>query len=157
MTKTILLILFISMCGIVSAQQTTLPTGGMATGSGGTVSYSVGQVDCLSSQGAGGRVTQGVQQPYEILIVQGIEEKRINLSASVYPNPTNDILKLKIESLNPENYTFEFYDMNGKLLLKQGILLAETSIPLDSYASASYFLKVCDSKSEIKTFKITKN
>jgi hypothetical protein len=39
--------------------------GGEATGSGGSVSYSVGQVVYTTNTGINGSVAQGVQQPYE--------------------------------------------------------------------------------------------
>lgn len=149
------LLVFFSVWGF--AQQTVVPAGGMANGSGGTVSYTIGQVDCASSQGSTGRVTQGVQQPYEILIVQGIEEKLVNLFASVYPNPSSDFVKLKIESDNPSVFSFEMYDLNGKLLVSQKSLQTETVIEMNGYAASTYFIKVCNSKSEIKTFKIIKN
>jgi hypothetical protein len=50
------------------AQQTVPATGGIATGSGGTVNYTVGQAAYTTQTGSGGTVTQGVQQPYEIWI-----------------------------------------------------------------------------------------
>ena len=46
------------------AQQNSVSAGGDVSGSGGTVSFSVGQIDYLSITGAGGSVAQGVQQPY---------------------------------------------------------------------------------------------
>jgi hypothetical protein len=52
----------------LQAQQTIPATGGLATGSGGTVSYTVGQVADTTQTGSGGTVTQGVQQPFEIWI-----------------------------------------------------------------------------------------
>lgn len=47
--------------------QSTIPaTGGNATGSGGSVSYTAGQATYQTSEGTTGTVAQGVQQPYEI-------------------------------------------------------------------------------------------
>jgi hypothetical protein len=45
------------------AQQAVLAAGGEATGAGGTVSFSVGQIDFVEATGAGGKANQGVQQP----------------------------------------------------------------------------------------------
>jgi len=47
----------------VSAQQAILAAGGEATGAGGTVSFSVGQIDYIEATGGGGKANQGVQQP----------------------------------------------------------------------------------------------
>ncbi len=46
------------------AQQGNVSAGGNATGSGGSVSFSVGQVFFSGNSGAGGYVNQGVQQSY---------------------------------------------------------------------------------------------
>ncbi|MES2772606.1 MAG: T9SS type A sorting domain-containing protein [Bacteroidota bacterium] len=46
------------------AQQNSVATGGNATGSGGTVSFSIGQVDYKSNPGAGGFIVlEGLQHP----------------------------------------------------------------------------------------------
>ena len=61
-------------------------------------------------------MAQGVQQPFEISIVTGIEEaKGINLSVSAYPNPTTDYLTLSIDEFEISNLSYQLYDMNGKL------------------------------------------
>ena len=51
-----------------SAQQNTVASGGMATGSGGSVSYSIGQIDYITATGTGGTASQGVQQVYRLTI-----------------------------------------------------------------------------------------
>lgn len=78
--------------GTILLSQNAIPaTGGNASGSGGSVSYSVGQVTYLINTGTSGSVAQGVQQPYEISVVTGIEEASgIELEFSVYPNPASD-------------------------------------------------------------------
>jgi len=50
----------------LQAQEAIPASGGNVTGSGGTVSYSIGQVFYLMNSGATGSVLQGVQQPHEI-------------------------------------------------------------------------------------------
>jgi len=140
--------------------QTAVPaTGGNASGSGGSVSYSVGQVVYTTNTGgANGSVAQGVQQPFEISIATGIEQaKEINLVCSAYPNPSTDFIKLKIENYNTENLSYQLYDINGKLLANEKVSSGETNIQLGKFSSATYFLKVIDSNKEIKSFKIIKN
>lgn len=56
----------------LKAQEAIPASGGNATGSGGSVSYSVGQVEYSSNTGSGGSVAAGVQQPYEISVVTGL-------------------------------------------------------------------------------------
>ena len=60
----------------LQAQESTQTSGGEATGEGGTVNYTVGQVAYDTHTGTTGSVAEGVQQPYEISVVIGIEDIR---------------------------------------------------------------------------------
>jgi len=140
------------------AQETVTTSGGNATGSGGTVSYTIGQVAYSTNTNTAGTVTQGVQQPYEILVVTGLEEaKGINLEFSVYPNPTSDFLKLRVENYKLENLVYQLYDSNGSLLQNGEIKNKETVIRTGDLAPAAYYLRISANEKEIKTFKIIKN
>jgi hypothetical protein len=142
----------------LQAQESINASGGEATGSGGSVSYSVGQVAYQTHAGTNGSVTQGVQQPYEISVVTAIEEaKGINLSISAYPNPTTDFLELKVESEKLKDLSYQLYDMNGKLLQSEKITSNQTSIVMSNLVPATYFVKVTERNKEVKTFKIIKN
>jgi len=150
------LILLAGLTGL-QAQEAVTTTGGNASGSGGTVSYTIGQIDYTTNTGTGGTVTQGVQQPYEFFIL-GIDDKKdISLEMSVYPNPSVAFVNLKIVNQNLENLSFQLYDVNQKLILNQKVSSTETSIPMENLSSATYFLKVSDNKKVVKTFKIIKN
>ena len=72
----------------VQAQTAISAAGGDATGTGGSVSYSVGQLTYITNTGTNGSVSEGVQQPYEILTIGMDEAKGISLAYSVHPNPT---------------------------------------------------------------------
>lgn len=58
----------------LQAQESINASGGNASGSGGSVSYSVGQATYQTHTGTNGSVVEGVQHPYEILVVTAIEE-----------------------------------------------------------------------------------
>ena len=139
--------------------QTAIPTtGGNASGSGGSVSYSVGQVVYQTYTGTNTSVAEGVQQPYEISVVNGIEEATgISLSVSAYPNPTTDYLTLEVNHFELSNVYFQLYDLQGKLLQSEKITGKQTSIVMNNLASATYFVKVVQRNKEIKSFKIIKN
>jgi len=155
-TKTITLLLFLFALSGIKAQQGSTATGGTASGSGGTETFSVGQVFYSSQSGTGGKINQGLQQPFEFFIA-GIENKNISLSYSVYPNPTLSTICLKIENQNLENLSFQLFDINGKLLLNQKITSSVTSIKMGDYAKASYFLKIIENNKELQAVKIIKN
>jgi len=141
----------------LQAQESVNTTGGNASGSGGSVSYSVGQVACQTHTGTSGSVAEGLQQPYEISVVTSIEEaKGINLSVSAYPNPTTDYLQLKVESEKLKYLSFQLLDMNGKILQSEKIIGTQTSIAMGNLVTATYFVKVFQNNKIIKTFKIIK-
>lgn len=126
-------------------------------GSGGSASYSVGQVAYQTHTGTNGSVAQGVQQAYEIKDVTAIEEaKGINLSISAYPNPANDYLTLSITEFELSNLSYQLYDINGKLLQSEKIMGNPTSIVMSNLVPATYFLKVIQGNREVKTFQIIK-
>jgi hypothetical protein len=157
--KTILVLLVSCLCLTIVQGQSTIPsTGGNANGSGGSVSYTVGQITYQTQSGSNGTVAQGVQQPYEISVVTAVENTEdINLVCTVYPNPTSGFLKLIVESLDYENLRFRLYNINGVLLQDKKVEARETEISLDNQSYSVYFLKVIKDNLEIKVFKIVKN
>ena len=73
--STVLLLCF-GMFGL-QAQQVVTTSGGNASGSGGSVSYTVGQIVYTTNTDSNGSVAQGVQQPYEISVVTALKKQRI--------------------------------------------------------------------------------
>lgn len=141
------------------AQQTASTTGGNIYGTSGSISYTVGQVTNLYLSETNGSVAQGVQQPYEIFLITGIDEaKDISLSFQVYPNPVQDFLKLKIQDLNTENLFWKIHDANGKLLSTDRVSSTETFIPVSHFASGVYLFSVINKNNlQYKTYQIIKN
>ncbi len=153
----VVLLLITGLTGL-KAQEVILSTGGNALGSGGSASYSVGQIVYTTNTGTNGSVAQGVQQPYEISVVTGIEEaKGITLQCSAYPNPTNNDLTLKVENIELSTFNFQLFDINAKLIEAKKIESSETSIVMVNLVPATYFLKIIKNNKEVKTFKIIKN
>jgi hypothetical protein len=157
--KSFLCLLILSeLCTAINAQSTIPATGGNATGSGGSVSYTVSQIIYQTISGSNGIVTLGVQQPYEISVVTAVETvKDISLEMVVYPNPATDFVKLKIENYETDNLKYQLYDINGSLLLDNKVESNETSIIMSNYLPSTYFLKISDKNKVVKTFKIIKH
>ena len=139
----------------LNAQEAVTTSGGNASGSGGSISYTVGQVVYTSNKSSSGSISQGVQQPYEISIVSGIEDL-LGITLTAFPNPTTNNLTLKIENKEEKQFVASLFDINGRQLSKQVIANSETTIPMEQFIGSTYFLKVFDGKKEIKTFKIIK-
>ncbi len=139
----------------VSAQETSATAGGEATGTGGTSSYSVGQVVYTTASGSNGSVSQGVQQPFDVSVITDISTSDIQLNMSAYPNPTLSQLTLEVEEF--DNMNFQLSDVNGSLLKSGEITGTNTSIDMEDLPQAIYFLHVMNNNDGIiKTFKVIK-
>lgn len=154
--KTVALLLLGLGLTTAQAQQATTVTGGVASGSGGTAAYSVGQVFYTSVTGTGGSVAQGIQQAYEIATVLGLEEQQISLNMLAYPNPTTDYLTLAIGETRLSSLNFQLYDSTGKVIESRKITSTSEIISMENLPRAIYFLRVMDSSKEVKIFKIIK-
>jgi Secretion system C-terminal sorting domain len=157
MKKLKLLLFLLFVFAKSNAQQNVVVSGANATGSGGSASYSIGQIDYITATGTGGTATQGVQQPFEIVTLSGQEFTEISLQLMVYPNPTSSLVNLKIDNFNLENLSYQLIDLNGREILNKKITESETQIQLENNPSDIYLLNVNQENKTIKTFKIFKN
>ena len=140
---------------ILSAQSDVVPVGGTATGSGGTVTYTVGQIAVQTYSNGTFTISEGVQQPYEIQTIGIDNYPGITLNALLYPNPTlgNVQLTMNNEQLEGE---VKVFDMNGKFLFSKRIERQNTEIPMSDLAAGTYFVNVLDGTQVLKTFKVVK-
>ena len=153
--KLTLLLAFGFCITFVNAQKSANTSGGDATGTGGTVSYSIGQVAYTSQSGSNGNINQGVQQPFEIYSV-GVEEIDLNINLNAFPNPISELLNLQFDEYGNHNATIQLFDQAGKILHKEQISNTTTTLDLSQYVSGLYLLNILSDKKIIKTFKIIK-
>ena len=152
-----LIFIFLFCLGGIQAQDAILTSGGDASGSGGSFSYSVGQIVYTTVIGSNGSMAQGVQQPFEISAVLGVDDLLgINLSLVAYPNPTTDFLNLTIANLNYKNLSYQLFDINGRLLAQKKLENNNNEITMKQFPSALYFLKIFNNQKLVKLFKIIK-
>lgn len=148
------IIIFCIFMSIAGQSQNTISTAGNNIDNlNGSISYTVGQL-ITSTYYGNGSVLNGVQQPYEITIIDGIYEYD-NLSCTIYPNPTNKFIKLITE--NFENLSYILYDSNGEFIESKNILNTESLINMEIYAVGVYYLLIMNTSNEVKSFKIIKN
>lgn len=154
--KLIFLLALVLVANLASAQESTNVSGGNATGSGGSVSYSVGQVVYTTNSGSSGTVAQGVQHAYEISVV-GVNDTQSNISLNAYPNPTADVLTLQISNYNNEKLMYKLYDLNGKLISSEQIIASQTQINTATLAISTYFIDILNQENKkVQSFKILK-
>lgn len=152
-----ILLTFSFSLSTLMAQESVNATGGNASGSGGSANYSVGQLMYQTHTGTNGSVAEGVQQPYEISVVTGIEQANgINLTVKAYPNPVIDYLILEVKDFELSDLSFQLFGLNGRLLQSEKITESQTNIVMSSLAPAIYFVRVIQGNKEVKAFKIIK-
>ena len=159
MKKYNLKIVVISIIGIFStmvsnSQGIITTSGGNHSGVNGKVCYTVGQV-AYSTQTS---VSEGIQQPYEIYKVTSVEEPKIDINMSVFPNPVETLLTLKIEDYPIAGLCYQISDLHGQIIEVKDIRSSETRINMQKNMKSVYFIKIYDqdSKKNIKSFKIIK-
>ena len=155
----IYIVLSFLLCVVVTsfAQHASVASGADAAGSGGTISYSIGQVVNTTNIGTSFSIAEGVQQPYEISVVVGISNLNIQLGAIIYPNPTKDYIVLKTEGYPSKGLSYQLFDQNGKLIVSKQIISNSERVEMQNLAASTYFLKVVENQTVRKVFKIAKN
>jgi Secretion system C-terminal sorting domain len=143
--------------GLCQAQESINANGGNATGTGGSVAYSIGQVVYTTNTGSAGSVAQGVQQSYTILSVGIKNETALAMSLSVFPNPTTDVLSLTIADFNADKLNYQLTDLQGKVISEKLIEGNSTQISMTALTVAVYFLNITQNNQIVKSFKIIKN
>ena len=153
MKKIILFLLFSS--NYLFAQQSVNSSGGNGFGGGGSLSFSLGQIDYVYANGSNGSVSQGVQQPFEIFMLGTNEIPEITLELSIYPNPTIDILYIKNKNVALE-FIYQLFDVTGKLIASSTKMVQQDQIDVSSFQSGTYILNIKTNNNASKSYKIIK-
>lgn len=153
---TLKFILFLSFAGAnLHAQKAVLAVGSNATGSGGTASYSVGQID-YRQIGSGFPMMEGVQQTYEIMTLSVNESLPNTENIKLYPNPFQDFIYLEFPLKDFDDAEFQLFDSSGKLLRTEKIKNSKSEFNFSTLPSAMYLFKINHKGKSIKSFKIIK-
>lgn len=151
-------LLTLSLSGLWS-QQSVHTSGGEASATSGTVSYSIGQVAYVSAISDAGQVNQGVQQA-NIVIMVGQTDPIPDVTISFYPNPVHNDAILNLSSgndgLNTSGLNYLLFSVYGTLLMENEISHITTPVPMDHLPDGVYLLKVAHDMKTIKTFKVVK-
>ena len=154
--KIIILLLLVLSSAALMAQQIVATAGGTLGNASGSISYTIGESVAQTFSSGDNILTQGFQQSY----LSVSTEKTIldlNFSITVFPNPTTDVVTLRVAKENPSGLLYLLYDLNGRLLSKKVIENSDTTVPFQSLQTGTYLLEVMDGKLGLKTFKIIKH
>jgi hypothetical protein len=136
-----------------SAQSAVLTAGGDAAGSGGSVSFSLGQLADEQPTSAAGHVQEGVQQPY----VDGstlISERPGTSDVSVSPTVTADQVTVQFPNAIGHRWSLTVFDVHGRVVVQRSLKDARTDLSLSHLASGAYHLLIQDDMRGVRTFTI---
>lgn len=155
--KVLFNILVLGLCCFspLFSQVTVNASGGGSKTIDGSIEYSIGNVFYNSVTTNAGSIAEGVQHTYDITTV-GIQEQDFNISLSVFPNPTSDLLNLSTCFIT-KGYSFQLIDLLGNQLEIQPIESNQSIISMISYNTGTYILNINSEDNKVlKSFKIIK-
>ena len=153
----LLLILFLVggfSCSLF-AQNTSLTTGGNIESTGGSVSYSIGQIFYTSQETTDYLAVQGVQQPVEISVITSAQSLTNPLELSVFPNPIFERVVIKNDDRR-DNLVAHLFDSNGKCLSSQALTADQTYLELHDLSPSIYFIRITQQGTFVQSFKLIK-
>jgi hypothetical protein len=156
MKTTLIIISTLLISFLVQSQESLAISAGEASGSGGTSSYTLGQVFYTTTNTSTGSVGQGVQQSFELFTLSNPQLTTVNLEAVIYPNPSSDYVVLNITDTALTDLSYVLVDIRGQVISNQKISSLDTQISLHGLSIGTYVLKVSKKNSELKMFKIIK-
>lgn len=101
-------------------------------------------------------MNEGVQQPFEIMVLSNPEFSTISLV--VYPNPSSELLHLiSPQDYNLDNLEYLIFDFNGRLISKKTkVVNHDEIIQLSNLPTGTYIFSLSKGNRKIKSFKIIK-
>ena len=90
-------------------------SGGTHRANGITMTYSIGQTAVETLKNANYIITQGFQQANKNTMIDAQDEpQQPDFQATIYPNPTQDVLNLAIENADEKGFRIVLYNLAGQ-------------------------------------------
>lgn len=137
----------------ISAQEVVSTQGDSYSNSSGSIDFTVGEVIISTETDGTNNITQGFHQTNWNFV--GLDNHVPNYEATIFPNPTEDVLNIRTSMF--ENVTYTIYDAKGRLVLQNALLTEQTPIRVSQLAPGSYSLTLNNEKQILKTFKLIKH
>ena len=83
-----------------------------------------------------------------------MEDYSPGFEASVFPNPTSEVLNIRTSSF--ENVRYTLYNAQGKLLIQDILSAEQTPVQVGQLAPGSYSIILNNQTQNLKTFKLIK-
>ncbi len=152
----ILSIANLMMCSLL-CQSSINSLGNQAKSQEGTIDYSIGQVFYQSYSSSTGKINEGVQQPFEILLVREDQVFDTDYLIQVFPNPVEEKLIVHLEKLSDlSSISFQILDLNGVTQHSDKIAFSKTEVDVKNLPQGVYMIKFFKNTDQIQLFKLIK-
>ena len=152
MIKNTLLFLTLLTTICATAQEVVSTQGDSYSNASGSVAFTIGEVVINTGTDGTNDITQGFHQTNWNFV--GLEDHAPSYEATIFPNPTEDVLNIRTSMY--ENVTYTLYDAKGKLVMQDILSAEQTPIQVSQLAPGSYSLTLNNQTQNLKTFKLIK-
>ncbi len=133
------IVLFSLFASISVSAQEVLSTQGESYSNASTkIDFTIGEVVINTGTDGTNDLTQGFHQTNWTFL--GVEDFAPNFQATIFPNPTQDVLNIKTSVF--ENVTYTLYDAQGKLVMQNILSAEQTPIHVSQLAPGAYSLEL---------------
>jgi len=136
----------------VSAQEVVSSQGDSYSNASANIDFTIGEVVINTGTDGTNDITQGFHQTNWNFV--GLEDHAPSYEATIFPNPTEDVLNIRTSMY--ENVTYTLYDAKGKLVMQDILSAEQTPIQVSQLAPGSYSLTLNNQTQNLKTFKLIK-
>ena len=140
---------------VTHGQSAIITSGGDASSAAGSISFSIGQVADEHYDASGVRISEGVQQPYEFFTVS-ISEALADVTLSIFPNPTMSTVSIQMGTFQ-DGLSVSIFDLQGSLLYEAPLQNVITPIDMQSWAAASYIVRVKNTQNTSSEYLVVKH
>lgn len=127
--------------GPLHAQQANPAGGGDAAGIGGSMAWTLGQIDDAWLESPFGSMAQGVQHPVEMLTVS-VPAHAMDPGMVLWPNPATDQVAIDLCGGWAPGMRYEVQDASGRRVAEGPVVASRFSIPVREWPAASYFILI---------------
>lgn len=117
-----------------------------------SIVFTIGEVVIKTGTDGVFDLTQGFHQSH--WNITAMEDHNSSFDATIFPNPTTEILKIKTTMFKGVNYSI--YNAQGKLISSDKLYLEQTSINVSQLPVGSYLVNLNDANKNLKTYKLIK-
>lgn len=141
MKKIILITLLLSINNSY-AQNSIVANGNTLINSYGSVSYSMGQVNQLNVETSTAFISEGVQQPFEIVEHLGLTNLEFQNSFSLYPNPATSKVFLQFSDEIETPVFLTLRDLSGRIIESKELIESISELTISQLPTAIYYLTI---------------